>query len=111
MPTHGVREVRRDLESLWNEPKPPPLSFGWMYIPRKSSIDDAAPGVDCALRLADGRELVGRYVDESANSIRFRPWGASELVIEKVSITGARVLSAHRWAERNAVTRRQSAAR
>jgi len=100
--------MRALLERMGPDPEPPPLSFGWARVPKKSSIADVSPGADCAIRLADGRELIGRFVDERRRTITFRPWGAPVLVVPKNEITGATVLGSHRWVERRAVSERQA---
>jgi len=109
---HGVNEVRRELESMWNDPAPAALNFSWASVPKKSSTADIIPGADVALRFVDGSVIVGRVVDESRYSIRFRAWGCcSEKFFAKSEIDGVRVVGAHTYAERRAVTERQAAAR
>ena len=107
--THGVAELRKDFEHVFNDPKPPSLDFRWTSIPKRSSIDDVVPGCDCALKLIDDSVLIGHYIVETAHRIRFRPWGRGELVLAKTEVVGARPLGAHTWAERRAVTQRQAA--
>ena len=108
-PRLGVASLRRDFERVpKDEPRPKRLDFGWMSVPKMSSLDDVLPGSDVALRFIDGSTLVGHYITETAQRIRFRPWGQPERVFAKSEIVGARLLGAHSWAERQAIVKKQA---